>query len=85
MYNTTGAADMSKKYFIVAGNHNTELGVVGYSDSLLGAKRIGRKAVRESLPNAEGSYRVHIDETGITVAVMGGERSIRTGFQWLES
>lgn len=77
---------MAKKYIVTAGSNSTDLGVVGYSNTLLGAKRIGRKAVRESLPNAEGSYRVNeIDETGITVAVMGGERSIRTGFQWLES
>lgn len=79
---------MAKKYSVTAGSNFTDLGVVGYSDSLLGAKRIGRRAVRESLPNAEGSYRVHewvINETGITVPVMGGERSIRTGFRWIES
>ena len=77
---------MAKQYIVTAGSNSTDLGVVGRASTLLGARRIGRKAVRESLPNAEGSYRVHewvIDETGITV--MGGERSIRTGFQWLES
>ena len=76
---------MTKQYIVTAGSNSTDLGVVGYSDSLLGAKRIGRRAVRESLPSAEGSYRVLIDEAGITVAVMGGERSIRTGFRWVES
>jgi len=70
---------MSKQYFIVAGNQNTELGVVGYSDSLLGAKRIGRRAVRESLPNAEGGYSVK-DQFGDVV--FGEERSIRTDFRW---
>lgn len=79
---------MAKKYIVTAGSTSTDLGVVGHSNTPLGAKRIGRKAVRESLPNAEGWYRVLewvVYETGITVTIMGGERSIRTGFQWLES
>ncbi|MFO0449530.1 MAG: hypothetical protein ACK52I_12870 [Pseudomonadota bacterium] len=79
---------MTKNYIVTAGNTSTDLGVVGSSSTLLGAKRIGRRAVRESLPNGEGSYRVQewvIDETGVTVTVSGAERSIRTGFQWAES
>jgi len=66
-------------YYVTAGNNSTELGRVGETNSLLGAKRIGRDAVRRCLPNAEGSYRVKTQD-GETVA--SEERSIRTGFKW---
>ena len=67
------------RYTISAGSNSTELGRVGEADTLLAAKRIGRRAMRESLPNCEGWYTVR-DESGETVA--GEERSIRTNYRW---
>lgn len=67
-------------YQITAGNNSTDLGVVGSSATLLGAKRIGRKAVREQLPNGQGSYKV-FDQAGREVK--GEECSIRTDNKWI--
>ena len=67
------------KYTITAGTAGTDLGQVGQAKTLLGAKRIGRAAVRDALPDQCGGYRVW-DVDGRQVA--GGERSIRTEFQW---
>jgi hypothetical protein len=73
---------MTKTYIVTAGSNSTDLGVVGYCDSILGAKRIGRKAVNDAIPGGDGGYRVK-DKSGNVV--FGGERSIRTGFRWIES
>lgn len=73
---------MTKRYIITAGNNSTDGGRVGESDSILGAKRIGRAYIRDAMPNAEGSYRVIDAATGQHVG--GGVRSIRTGFAWDE-
>lgn len=67
------------KYIVTAGDSNTDLGRVGRSNTLLASKRIGRKAVRQSLPDGCGGYRVW---TADGRQVGGGERSIRTGFRW---
>jgi len=68
-------------YTIHAGNNSTDLGKVGISKTILGAKRVGRATIRAELPNGEGVYSVR-DADGHKV--FGGERSIRTGFQWVE-
>lgn len=68
-------------YTVFAGNNSTDLGQVGTSKTLLGAKRIGRAVIREALPNGEGSFIVR-DKEGRTV--LSSERSIRTGFEWCE-
>jgi hypothetical protein len=69
-------------FTVVAGDNSTELGVVGQSKTILGAKRIGRKSVREALPNGQGGYRVR-DTDGREV--LRAEKSIRTSNQWCES
>lgn len=74
---------MTKRYIITAGDNSTDCGRVGQSDSILGAKRIGRAYVREALPNGCGGYRVIDNITGQHVG--GGQRSIRTGLDWVES
>ena len=68
-----------KRYTVTAGNNNTDMGVVGSSDTLLGAKRIGRKVITDSLPNGHGTYYVHVP--GCERA--GETRSIRTGNKWV--
>lgn len=70
---------MSIEYTITAGDSSTDLGTVGKAKTLLSAKRIGRKAVNESLPNGQGGYRVW---TADRQQVGGEERSIRTGNRW---
>lgn len=71
---------MTKRYTISAGCNSTDLGVVGRSDTLLGAKRIGRHAVLHMLPDGQGIYRVRDGEGR---EVLAGELSIRTGFRWM--
>jgi hypothetical protein len=70
-----------KNLTITAGNNSTELGIVGKASSRLGAVRIGRKAVTNSLPDGCGIYKVW-DEIGRELLV--GEKSIRTGYKWIE-
>lgn len=70
---------MSTTYTITAGDNSTELGCIGTAKTILGAKRIGRAAVRDSLPRGEGSYKVR-DADGREVLIE--ERSIRTGGEW---
>jgi hypothetical protein len=74
---------MSKtaNYTITAGDNSTDLGTVGRSKTLRGAKRIGRAAVRASLPNGCGGYRVW-DEGG--QQVVGGSRDIHTAYRWID-
>ena len=67
-------------YIITAGNQSTDLGAVGRAKTLLGAKRIGRRAVRDSLPNGQGGYRVWSDNDGRLIA--GGTRGTSTGNKW---
>ena len=67
---------------ITAGNNSTELGIVGKASSRLGAVRIGRKAVSNSLPDGCGTYKVR-DEIGRELLV--GEYSVRTDYKWIES
>lgn len=69
------------KYYITAGNNSTDLGIVGYTNSLEQAKRIGRKAVKTQLPNGEGNFRVRDSET--KEELFREERSIRTDFKWV--
>lgn len=68
-----------QRFWISAGNNSTDLGTVGRANTLLGAKRIGRAAVKTMLPNGEGVYTVR-DRSHREVA--GEERSIRTQFRW---
>jgi len=70
---------MSTSYRITAGNNSTDLGVVGTSDTLLGAKRLGRKAVRTMLPNGEGWYRVISPNNDWRGEAFG----LCTGHKWL--
>ena len=70
----------TKKYSITAGNNSTDLGIVGSADTLLGAKRIGRKVVKESLPDGCGNYNVRIPATG--QIVLSEERSLFTNYRW---
>ena len=72
---------MTKTYTITADDNSTDLGVVGYADTLLGAKRIGRRAVRTMLPNGEGRYTLHNQH--VAGRWLTEERSIRTGGKWL--
>lgn len=69
-------------YAITAGDASTDMGRVATAPTLLAAKRAGRKAIREALPDGCGSYRV-IDDAGRTVA--SEERSMRTRFSWLDT
>jgi len=71
---------MSTTYTITAGDNSTDLGRVGTAKTIIGAKSIGRAAVRDALPGGEGSYKVR-DAAGREVLVE--ERSIRTGGEWL--
>jgi len=71
---------MSTTYTITAGNNGTDFGQVGTAKTILGAKRIGRAAVRDSLPHGEGNYKVR-DTDGREV--LTEERSVRTGGDWL--
>lgn len=71
----------NKQYRVTAGNANTDLGIVGYANTILGAKRIGRRAVSESLPNGEGNYNVRTD---VGYCVLHGEYGSRTNFKWIE-
>jgi hypothetical protein len=73
---------MTSTYTITAGDNSTDLGLVGSTDTLLNAKRIGRAAVRNQLPNQQGRYKIR-NADGNEVA--NGERSIRTGGTWCES
>jgi hypothetical protein len=66
-------------YTITAGDNSTDLGIVGRSPTKFGAKILGRRAVRESLPNGCGGYRVW-DDAGRQVA--GESRTIRTDYRW---
>lgn len=72
---------MNATYTITAGSNSTDLGRVGTANTIIGAKRIGRKAV-SGLPNGEGDYKVR-DLDGREI--FSEERSIRTGWQWIES
>lgn len=67
------------KFTVTAGDNNTDLGQVATSKTILGAKRLGRAAVRDSLPNGHGIYKVR-DESGREVLIE--ERSIRTDYDW---
>lgn len=67
-------------YVITAGNYSTDLGIVGRARTLAGAKRIGRRALRESLPDGYGSYRVWLEDGAYPVA--GGTRTLATGTRW---
>ena len=69
---------MSTKYQVTAGNNSTDLGKVGEASTIIGAKRIGRKAVLTMLPNGEGTYYYSINGQR-----RGETRSIRTGFAWV--
>lgn len=71
---------ITKSYTIHAGDNSTDLGRVGTAMTLLGAKRIGRAAVRSMLPNGEGNYTVR--DAGRDV--LREERSIRTDYKWAE-
>jgi len=71
----------TKKYSVGAWSNSTDLGTIGSASTLSGAVRIGRSAVL-GVSNGEGKYRVYDDE-GREVLV--GERSIRTGFKWVET
>lgn len=53
----------------------------GLDDAILGAKRIGRAAVRAALPRGEGDYKVRDAQNRV---VLTDERSIRTGGEWFE-
>lgn len=66
---------------ISAGGNGTDLGEVGRATTILGAKRVGRRAVREMLYDEEGTYTMR-DAEGREV--LRGERSIRTGYAWWE-
>jgi hypothetical protein len=66
-------------YIITAGNQSTDLGTVGRAKTLLGAKRIGRRAVRDRLPNGHGGYRVWSDEGQL---IAGGTRGLSTSNKW---
>jgi len=68
-------------YTITVGNSSTNLGKVGNAKTIVDAKRIGRAAVHNMLPNGEGNYQVR-DITGQRVVC--GERSIRTAYKWNE-
>lgn len=72
---------MSKRYTITAGDNSTDLGIVGRADTLLGAKRIGRAAVRDSLPHGEGEYKVRAQDGQ---QALREERSSRTGWAWVQ-
>ncbi len=67
------------EYIVTAGDHSTDLGTVGRAKTMLGAKRIGRAAVRDSLPNGCGGYRV---KTADGRQVAGESRDIRTDYKW---
>lgn len=71
-----------KNLTITAGNNSTELGIVGTASTRLGAVRIGRKAVSDTLPEGCGTYKVR-DEIGRELLV--GEKSIRTNYKWSET
>jgi hypothetical protein len=66
-------------YVITAGNQSTDLGTVGRAKTLLGAKRIGRRAVRDSLPYGQGGYRVWSDDSRL---IAGGTRNLSTANKW---
>lgn len=70
---------MNATYTVTAGGNGTDLGTVGRAKTLLRAKRIGRAAVRGSLPNGCGGYRVW---TADGRQVAGGSRDIRTNYRW---
>lgn len=69
-----------KTYTITAGDNSTDLGVVGHADTFLGAKRIGRRVVRMTLPNGAGIYTIH--NRHVPGKWYREERSIKTGFRW---
>jgi hypothetical protein len=66
-------------YIITAGDNTTDLGTVGRAKTLLGATRIGRRAVRDLLPYGQGSYRVWTDDSRL---IAGGKRGLSTGNKW---
>lgn len=70
-----------KTFYITAGNHSTDLGIVGNCDTLIGAKRIGRKAVRTMLPNGEGTYYLH--NRHVTGQRWGETCGLHTKFSWV--
>lgn len=67
---------MTTIYTVHVGNNSTDLGQVGTSKTVLGARRIGRAAVRSMLPGGDGCYTIR-DADGAQVE--RGERSLRTG------
>ena len=67
-------------YTITAGDNSTDLGIVGRAPTLYAAKRLGRAAVRESLPDGCGGYRVWDDNDR---QVAGESCTIRTGYRWV--
>jgi hypothetical protein len=50
---------MIKTYTISVSNDSNDVKVVGYAETLIGAKRIGRRAVKTMLPNGEGRYTLY--------------------------
>ena len=54
--------------------------MTGYANTLLGAKRKGRKGVFECCPNGEGGYRVYDYET--CEYAEGESRGLHTGYEW---
>ena len=69
---------MTAKYQVTAGNDSTDLGTVGQASTILGSKRIGRRAVLTVLPNGEGTYYWHVNGQR-----RGETRSLKTGFKWV--
>jgi len=67
-------------YIITAGDDSTDLGVVGRAATLYAAKRLGRKVVREALPDGCGGYRVWQGDQ----QVAGGTRDISTEYRWTD-
>lgn len=69
-----------KTFNITAGHNGTDLGVVGACDTFVGAKRIGRAAVRK-LPDGEGTYYIHNQH--VSGRRWGETCGLDTGFKWV--
>ena len=66
-------------YTVHAGDHSTDLGMVGRASTLRSARALGRKQVDGCLPGGCGTYTIR-DADGQDVE--RGERSLRTGYRW---
>lgn len=65
---------------ITVGDCTTDMGIVGTCETFLGAKRIGRAAVRKMSPNGEGTYYLH--NRHVSGRRWGETCGLSTGGKW---